>query len=256
MYETKLRVHIVPVGFEYDRIIKPLSTLKADRVWLLVDEEDQEDNYYLKNIEQWLVKERIEYKKEKCSIRDLYNVMKVMRAIIEKEKKNNVSVNVSSGSKVEAMAGMLISMVMKGTQTVDAYYVVPERYNPSSDEKQMSSGCRDIVLMPSYPVEKPKQHLIEFLKLLKENNKPLSKRRLVEKAVQKGLLTRDAKDTSHQGKSTSDKQNKNENSLYMKLNARYLDPLEKMGLVEVVKEGGSRKVHLTDDGLNMLTFLG
>ncbi|MCL4341933.1 MAG: DUF6293 family protein [Candidatus Thermoplasmatota archaeon] len=256
MYETKLRVHIVPVGFEYDRIIIPLSTLKADRVWLLVDEEDQEDNYYLKNIEQWLVKERIEYKKEKCSIRDLYNIMKVMRAIIEKEKKNNVSVNVSSGSKVEAMAGMLISMVMKGTQTVDAYYVIPERYNPSSDGNQMSSGCRDIVLMPSYPVEKPKQHLIEFLKLLKENSKPVPKRRLVEKALQRGLLTRDAKDISHLGKSTSDKEDKNDNSLYMKLNVRYLDPLEKMGLVEVMKEGGSRKVYLTEDGSNMLTFLG
>lgn len=256
MYETKLRVHIVPVGFEYDRIIVPLSTLKADKVWLLVDEEDQEDNHYLKNIEQWLEKERIEYEKEKCSIRDLYNVMKVMREIIEKEKKNNVSVNVSSGSKVEAMAGMLISMMMKGAQTVDAYYVVPEKYEPSSGGKQMSSGCRDIVLMPSYPVEKPKPHLIEFLRLLKENNKPVSKKRLVEKAVQKGLLTTDAKDTSHQRKSTSDKEDKNDNSLYMKLNARYLDPLEKMGLVEVVKEGGSRKVHLTDDGSNMLTFLG
>ena len=170
--------------------------------------------------------------------------------------KNTVSVNVSSGSKVEAMAGMLISMVMKGTQTVDAYYVVPEKYKPSSIGEPMSSGCRDIVLMPSYPVEKPKQHLIEFLKLLKENNKPMSKKRLVEKAVQKGLLTRDTKDISHKRRSTSDKEDKNDNSLYMKLNSRYLDPLEKIGMVEVVKEGGSRKVHLTDDGSNMLTFLG
>jgi DNA-binding transcriptional ArsR family regulator len=151
---------------------------------------------------------------------------------------------------------MLISMVMKGTLTVDAYYVVPEKYNPSPEGKQMSSGCRDIVLMPSYPVEKPKQHLIEFLRLIKENNKPISKRRLVEKAVQKGLLTRDARNAVQQRKGTSYMEDENGNSLYMRMNSRYLDPLEKMGLVEVVKEGRSRKVHITDDGFNMLTFLG
>ena len=244
------------MGFEYDRIILPLLALKADKVWLLVDEEDNESNHYLKNVEDRLKKERIGYEKEKCNIRDFYNIMKVMRKIIEKEKKNNVSVNVSSGSKVEAMAGMLISMVMKGTQTVEAYYAVPEKYDSSSITGEMSSGCRDILLMPSYPVEKPKQHLIEFLELLKENNKPISKKRLVEKAIQKGLLTRDAKDIGNQGKSISDKEAKNNNSLYMKLNSRYLDPLKKMGLVEVVKEGRSRKVHLTDDGSNMLIFLG
>ena len=51
MYPSKKflarKVHIVPLGFEYERIIEPLLMNKADKVWLVLHYDDQYEEEFL-----------------------------------------------------------------------------------------------------------------------------------------------------------------------------------------------------------------
>jgi hypothetical protein len=38
-----LRVHVAPVGFEIDRIVLPAIKMRADRVWLITNNEPHAD---------------------------------------------------------------------------------------------------------------------------------------------------------------------------------------------------------------------
>ena len=40
---AKLRVHIVPLGFEIDRIVLPAEEMKADKIWLLRHDNPSQD---------------------------------------------------------------------------------------------------------------------------------------------------------------------------------------------------------------------
>jgi ribosomal protein RSM22 (predicted rRNA methylase) len=113
------RIHIAPVGFEVDRVVLPVLDMRADRVWL-ISEQNPELDQGRSYLEQ--VAERINEKNENCDIRirrcdfdnrDLYDVLKAYREIIQEEKENQIFINVSTGTKINAIAGMMACMIFK-----------------------------------------------------------------------------------------------------------------------------------------------
>src|SRR5713226_3247332 len=94
-----LRVHIAPVGFEVDRIVLPAIDMKADRVWLITHDKRDEDEggKFVKLIQAKLKEARIECLQERADRIELFDVLRVLRMIILKEKGNAILVNVSVG---------------------------------------------------------------------------------------------------------------------------------------------------------------
>jgi Family of unknown function (DUF6293) len=157
-----LRVHIAPVGFEVDRIVLPAVRKKADRVWLITENPSHQEDKgspYAKSITRKLKESNIDCQQASADRIDLFDMLRALRTIIMCEKGNHIMVNVSVGSKIQAIASMMACMMFKDMATIRPYYVVPERYNTTLlDEKknQETEGMKDIITLPEYKIEIPK----------------------------------------------------------------------------------------------------
>lgn len=245
---TPLRVHVSPVGFEVDRIVLPAIRMKADRVWLIVHSNSLEDKgiHFLRSIKSEFEKNKIEFKEERADRTDLFDTLRAFRSILAKENGNNVLVNVSAGSKIQAIASMLACMMFKKISKIKPYYVIPERY-ASTMVNQETEGVRDIVPLPEYEIEIPSHKLVHCLSLIhNERNEEITKKRLKDLALKDELI--------HVEREKDEKSK--ELSAFMSLNKNLIQPLLAWNFIEVNKVGGAHRINLTTEGKNVLKFLG
>jgi len=241
----KLRVHIAPVGFEIDRVIKPLVELKADKVWLIIEEniEQGDANYHYQEIKKELKKLKIPFDERRCQFRALFELLNEYRMIIEVEHEHEIYINVSTGNKIEAIAGMMAAMMFHSEKvSVTPYYAVPKKYEIKPKEgEQFTSGYKDVIQLPNYTIERPKPHLISALKLIQES-KNASKKQLIEFFMQQKLIVIDKKDHSESAK-------------HSQLNKKFLDPLSEKKFIEIEGKGRAARIKISPDGENILKFL-
>jgi hypothetical protein len=241
-----LRVHIAPVGFEVDRIVLPAKKMRADRVWLVVHSKKAEDmgTPFKEAIEQQLREARIECKFQEANRTDLFDTLAALREIILKEKGNALFVNVSVGSKIQAIASTMVCMMFRDTAMIKMYYAVPDRYT-TQPRKQETEGLREVFMLPDYKIEKPDNNLVACLALIGERKGGrISKKELKDLAIENALIHIDEK-TEHP-----------EQAGYMALNKNLIEPLLKWKFIRVEKSGPRHIVYLTADGINALKFLG
>jgi hypothetical protein len=242
-----LRIHISPVGFEVDRIILPAFNMKADRVWLITHNNPSADEgiHFLEAIKKELGKEKIEFREETADRTDLFDTLRAFRSILVRENGNNIMVNVSAGSKIQAIASMLACMMFKNTVNIKPYYVIPEKYT-SAPRKQETEGLKDIVSLPEYEIKIPSQKLVRCLTLITDfRGGTISKKQLRDLALQEGLIHVETQSADKEGIAA-----------YMSLNKNFIQPLLDRSLINVEKIGGSHKITLTTEGKNVLKFLG
>lgn len=246
----KLRVHIAPIGFEVDRVVLPLLQLKADRVWLVSEKDKRLDEAkpYLTKIKKQLKMHSIEVQEESCTIRDLFDVLSAYHRIIQKEgieAGNDIFFNVSTGSKVEAIAGMMASMMFKSQEReMHAYYVEPERYiTKPNEEEELTQGCKSISALPDYRIERPKEKLIKALKIVAKEPDGIKKKDWISAAERDKLLTIKENATSPAS------------SKHSALNKGIMEPLLDWGFITTKDKGKRGKVIITEKGKNALRFL-
>jgi len=129
MNRVLLRVHIAVVGFEIDRISSAAIQQKADRVYLISQNENDKGLPYLNENEKRLKEEKIDVQIEKINnVRDITDILHKIKEIIENEKENRIYINISSGSNLSAIAGTICSMMFHHKYHVTPYYVKPLRY--------------------------------------------------------------------------------------------------------------------------------
>ena len=240
----KLRVHIAPIGFEIDRVIEPLIKLKADKVWLIVDNtiETSDASVHYKKVKERVQELKIDFDERRCDIQSLFDLLNIYRMIIEEEEHHQIFINVSTGSKIEAIAGMMAAMIFNN-ETIDAtpYYVVPENYEIKPKKgQQLTSGFKSIIQLPNYKIERPKEVLISALKIIQDNDS-VSKKILIEKFTAMKLIVIDSEHT--------------EAAKHSQLNKKYLEPLSQKGFIEIKGKGKAARIIITDDGNNILKFL-
>jgi len=146
----------------------PAVKMKADRVWLITNNPDvEEGRKFVKSIQHQLKHEGIECLQMEADRIDLFDILRVLRLIILKEKGNSILVNVSVGSKIQAIASMMACMMFRDIAIIKPYYAIPEKYTSSiaKEEKQETEGLKDIIPMPDYKIEIPTQ----IDKILKHN---------------------------------------------------------------------------------------
>jgi hypothetical protein len=165
-----------------------------------------------------------------------------------KKKGNSILVNVSVGSKIQAIASMMVCMMFKDQVMIKPYYVIPEKYNTSSTEekRQETEGMKNTILLPEYKIEIPNERLIRCLDLInQQKDNKTTKRELKDLALENSLIhITNRQDTDEY----------TEQAAYMALNKNLLDPLLEWKFITVNKQSAHHIVRVTDDGRNALRF--
>lgn len=241
---SKLRVHIAPVGFEIDRIVLPAIQMKADKVWLIREANPAKDKArpYIEKIVNEFKKEKIKVEFVESDRSDIFQILKSVKEVFAKEAKNDLYVNVSSGSKIQAIACMMACMIFK-ENNVTPYYVEPEDY-PATQGKQQSTGLKNLVELPKYEIHKPKHELIEALKIIKDNGGKITKKEMARLAEEKELITVNAREENL------------DQARFASLEANIIQPLsEQWKFVEIEKIGRNRWIKITPEGSHAAEFL-
>lgn len=246
------RIHIAPVGFDQDRVVLPLKKMSAEKVYLIVEEKSESDKgrVYLESIQKTIKKMKlscdVELQPSDVIGRDLFAVLHSYREIIESESGNKIYVNVSTGTKIHSIAGMMACMIFSSEKTkLTPYYVVPEDYNEPEDHSPFASGCKDIFALPSYKIAKPEEKIVKSLRIINDlgvQGKRISKILLIENFLSAGLL-QVAEDTTI-------------NAKYRSLERNYIEPLIEWNFIKTKGKGKRLEIEITSEGKNILKFLG
>ncbi|WP_338741366.1 DUF6293 family protein [Haloplanus salilacus] len=247
------RVHVMPLGFEHDRIVEPAMEYRADRVvlldWLAADVERPD---YHDDVVADLEAAGVEVDRRDCNLFDLYDSIGVIAEIVTAEARpaddadlgNEVYVNLATGSKITAIAGMIACMV---TGEARPYYVRAERY--ASGTEPVGYGMEVAIDLPTYPMERPDRQQIAVLDHVVEEG-PRSKRELIRFGAERDLpFVRDC-DRPFDASGKPTKQS------YARLRRHVVDPLVDRGFVAVDAVGTTRRVRATEDGHNARTAFG
>ena len=240
---SNLRVHIVPVGFESLRVTEPLIHMHADKVYLVRYKQDDIVAKFYRKIRKELT--------EKCGhvcvedifvdIWDLYACIEEFRAIMQKEKKNHVYVNVSTGTKITAIAGMLSCMMWNA----EPYYA-PVSY---IEKRKITEAAVKVEMqnyLPTYEIKQPKHEFMQILELLHKHDGPMKKSLMIEKLEKMGIIKEAVK--SEKGLSKPAKHSKLRSML---------DPMQiDWNLISVKSSGRKSEVSIEPQGIQALRIFG
>ena len=240
------RVHIAPLGFEIDRIILPLKQTKADKLCLIVHEKTAEDKSgpYLDKIKKECKRLNISLELFYGDRLSIFNIIKIVKDIIQQNKSNYIYVNVASGSKIQAIACMMACMILKEYKNIQPFYAEPETY-AAFEGKQQSFGLKDTIPLPTYEIQTPKQKLLDALNIVYTHDKQkLTKKEMAQIAEEKGIITVNAEESNHS------------QARFASLDKNIIEPLEKQwGFIEVEKIGRNRWIKITQEGIDAAEFL-
>ena len=235
---------MAPVGFEVDRIVIPAKEGKADKVWLLVHENRATDKArpFVDRIRAQLEGVGICVVTEAHDRLDLFKIIRSIREIIQREEGNSVYVNLASGSKIQAIGGMMACMMFNSQKNVHPFYVEAESYQGS--EEPISTGVKGISAIPPYDIQIPDERHVRALGIIRERDGRLTKKEMADLADRAGLITVGAeKDNYSQARFAS-------------LDKNIIQPLlEKWGFVRVERVGRARWIQITEAGENAAKFL-
>ena len=238
-----LRVHIAPVGYEIDRIVMPAIKLRAEKVILLVHDNPSQDKAvkFYDKISTLLKKQNIEVSKEYHNRLDLFQIIKTVKNLINQEKGNFISVNIASGSKIQAIGCMMASMMFNDDKNVNPFYVEAKKYLGFSG-KPISKGIKDIEYIPAYEIQKPEERHIQALKIIVDSGGRISKKDMAKIAVEQKLIVVNAENESQ--------------ATFASLDKGIISAFEnEWGFVKVNKIGRTRWIEITDEGKHAAEFL-
>ena len=240
------RIHIAPVGFEIDRIVIPAVELKADLVYLVVHDnlsDDKAGKYHLE-IQKILKKKKIKTETVYANRFQLFDIIRVIKDIIQNNRKDEFYVNVASGSKIHAIGCMMACMVFDDRERIHPFYPQADSYPVYKGNEQQTYGVKDIHNLPTYQLLTPKPDLLAALKIIKEHDGRIQKKVLATEAEERKILNIGARKENHS------------NALFASLDKKIIQPLlHTWGFIEEEKIGKSRWISFSDDGKNASEFL-
>lgn len=239
-----LRVHIAPIGYDFNRVTEPLIKGKADKAYFILHNSDRGQTKFLDHIKNELKKKlpSIETKPFYLDIWNLYDCIQKFREIITKENKegNHVFINVSTGTKITAIAGMLACMSFGGTP----YYVKFVHPSESAIKTIRREEVFDKEELPIFKISKPKQIHLDILRIIEQNKNKIKKKPLIDELGGKGLIR--VKDDKGRDLSIHSK--------HSQLRP-ILDSMEnEWEFIEIDASGRRSLISLTEKGLNALRF--
>lgn len=247
MYEDpNLRVHIAFMGYHVKRITDPVMRGRADKLYLVTHSNDNEKaRKYKDNVLKILRKEKnIRIEERTADIWNLFGCLNVYRDIIQHEKdQNSIYINVSVGSKISAISGILACMLFaKGIP-----YYAHIRYNDTNKSEYGDETVTSIEELPVYLLGTPKPESLILLKILSlAPLKRMNKHTLIEKLEKFGVIDENFSQAAKHSRLKSLL-----NPVGMDYPPQVLQPR-----VEVENKGRQSNVILTTQGENILKIFG
>ena len=252
----KKRIHIAPVGFEVDRIVEPAVEYKADKVYLLVHDNNEEDKAspYVKRVIEELEKNKIKSEKVLANWRDVESITKAARKLINDLNEDEIFINISSGSKIHAIALDRTIMTLPDQSNITEFYAESKAYEGfKPGKKQLSVGVKETKEIPKRKMVLPKEKSLETLIIINESYqqwkntrggdqhewKGITKKHLAKECVKKDILTGDPNDIGPSELSALDK------NIIQKLRDQWK-------YIETKKIGRNWYVRLTADGMSFV----
>ena len=248
------RIHIAPVGFEVERVTEPILRERADRVYLLTRTGEDAAEPFVREVLRRLAAADfpIDVRVERTEIWDVFGALAALRGIFEAEARIDrraagvvpIRVNVSTGTKITAIAGTLACMLWRG----EAYYVqVASAWYSGLQPKirRVNDVVRRVDPVSVYELRAPGPDLVELLEALDRRGGTLRKRELIREL---GLDRPHADDRKGTAPSPQ--------AQHSRLRTRLL-PLENRWGFVASDPGTSRgRVRLTDQGRLALLLFG
>lgn len=235
--DVRDRVHIIPLGYERDRVVVPPVRMGADTVVLVKHSRDDPENYpeYYDDIFEAFDESAVQVAEVNADIFDLYDALGTIAGLIQKYDHDDVYVNLATGGKVTAIAGMIACMV---TEAATPYYVSADTYGDHRQEP-VARNVTNISNLPTYPIDAPTPEQVQMLAYIAEEG-PVSKKRLIGYAESQDLPFI----AGYQGGDIKGK--------YRKLDSVILNPLVEDGSVSLDQQGRRKVAHITSNGENTL----
>jgi Domain of unknown function (DUF6293)/DUF6293 C-terminal winged helix domain len=236
------RVHVAAVGFEVDRVAEPIIRMRGELAILIANlaSEDLAARFRDRILER-LRRARIETEVVRAPIFDLYSTTQETLRVLRAHAADRVYVNVSSGSKVQALSGYIATSLARAEGVpVEAYYAEPEGYAPTSGQP-LSHGFRQAFSVPSLTVRTPSPALREAMELLEAG--PLAKLDLAISLAREGIL-----DASRLGSTGRPRDDASRVSLQTAIDVKVIRPLADWGFIRTDRVGKSLRVSLTEEG--------
>ena len=243
----KEHIHIAAQGFEHDRIVEPAKDDRAHRV-VLLEHADGVRPEWFKEVKQDLRDADIKVEPESCNIFDMYSVVERISRVVKRNPDAEILVNLSTGSKLSAIGGMIACMA----NDITPYYAQPKGYGEREEEEiqPVSYGYEKSWELSAYPMETPKEQDIWVMEYLSQNTS-VSKTALIEfgrgdRDMGAGYGPKGRLPFMNEQYKDTPQGNHN------RLNNRIIGPLTENGWIETEKRGTNVYVELTEEGQDTL----
>ncbi|MGA3059628.1 MAG: DUF6293 family protein [Candidatus Bathyarchaeia archaeon] len=250
-------IHMIPLGHEIDRAVKPFEKYKANKVYLLALNETfgryekemiEKQQYYTEAVKAIIESYGIPVQSLNVDLFDTLEVAKHLSRIIveEKAKKNQVFVNMSSGNKLSSVVSTLTAMAHKAK----AYYVVADGYTETEADKKKHgiSFCNRLELrwIENLPLKLPSDNELKVLvSLCLEKSGCMNTTKILQ-----SLGTQKVKGYEKCTEMFTRKMSRGEKTnCLMKLNKGILSKLESEGYVSREKQGKYNLIKIEPKGV-------
>lgn len=239
------RVHVAPVGFEVDRVVKPILEMSGEAAVLFAQLKDRDrGGLFLRRVTKNLENRGVAVDVVREDIYDLYRCTHRIAQVFRERRGDNLFVNVSSGSKIQAFSGFLATMLVRSEGIdVTPYYAEPAEYTAPL-RKPISRGLEEILPMPKLALQTPGTELRAAMRVLM--TEPMSKADLSIRLAQLGVL--DSSKLTAQGRPVDERARV---SLQAAVDLRVVRRLEELQYVRVVRRGRKAVVSLTTLGISV-----
>ncbi len=250
--DPRARVHVAAVGFEVERVVDPIARDRADRVYLLTRTDRDDATAFVDEVARrlrqgdWPIDVRI----VRTEIWDVFGALAAYRRIFELEHRVDrradgvvpVQVNVSTGTKITAIAGTLACMLWRG----EPYYVRVSRawYSDRAPKVRAVNDVVDTIdPVGVYELRQPSTELVDVLEALRRRGGSLRKHELLREL--------------HLDRASGESGAMRSPQAAHGLLRRRLEPLERRwGFVRIDPGGPRGRVHLTEQGKVALVLFG
>ncbi|MWV40571.1 hypothetical protein GRS80_12620 [Natrialba sp. INN-245] len=220
---------------------EPIYQFNADKVVLIRQDSstDYETEYQRNLISELEDNDRIELEISECDFFDLESSLHALTSIIREHDEHDVYVNVSTGSKITAIAAVIACQNLDATP----FYVRPEFRNNDGKleppKEPLVSGVGEITDIPVFSLRKPSTNQLLVLSHLAEED-GATKKDLIEfgKSQEFDFIV-NSETTSQEG-------------LYRLLETHIIEPLQSESFISIKKDGRTKRVDLSDRGKEAL----
>lgn len=239
--EVTDRVHVVALGWEVARIVEPLYELKADKIVLIFPENKaliaEFEDEMLADLE---ATDRIEVETRTASLYDLDSALQVFTQAVKDHEGDDIYINVSTGSKIAGIAGMMAAQTSEATP----FYVRPtlggsDDVAVETPDEPLIVGAGGIDELPVFELQGPSSEQLQILGFL-HGKDGVTKKELIRYAEDQELpFIANTKAKSDEGR-------------YRLLESHIIDPLAENEYISVEKVGRKKEVHLEQRGVDAL----